>query len=211
VTPPRRRSEARQGATPPRRGCRPTQQVTPPRRPSRSWVASGGAGRGFWSLRGGVTCCVRPLSSFALAACVLMVAASGCGEPGGVASGATVRVYVVAPLCGGAEGELARHGREAGELRVRAICLPSGESSQKLDLAQIGANARRATEDSSSIAYIGERTRAASRFSAPILREAGIAQLPATSGAAGMEKVLRVLEDAGDVSSPRQSVFDQLD
>ncbi|HEU4906217.1 MAG TPA: hypothetical protein VFT19_08895 [Solirubrobacterales bacterium] len=115
------------------------------------------------------------------------------------------------PLCGGAEAELARYGGEAGDLRVRVVCLPSAEGSQKLDLAQIGANARRATEDSSSIAYIGERTRAASRFSAPILEEAGIAQLPAISGAAGMEKLLRAVEDAGDSSSPRQSVFDQLE
>lgn len=120
-------------------------------------------------------------------------------------------VYVTAPLCGGAEEELARYGGEAGDLRVRAVCLPDAESSQKLDLAQIGANARRATEDSSSIAYIGERAKSASRFSAPILEEAGIAQLSATSGAAGMEKLLRAVEDAGDPSSPRQSVFDQLE
>lgn len=96
-------------------------------------------------------------------------------------------------------------------MRVRVVCLPSGESSQKLDLAQIGSNARRATEDSSSIAYIGERTRAASRFSSPILREAGIAQLPATSGAAGMQNLLRAIRDTKDSSSPRQSVFDQLE
>ncbi|MEX0971726.1 MAG: hypothetical protein WDZ46_00525 [Solirubrobacterales bacterium] len=120
-------------------------------------------------------------------------------------------VYVVAPLCAKAEEELAGHGGKAGDLRVRAVCLPSAESSQKLDLAQIGANARRATEDHSSIGYIGERTRSASRFSAPILEEAGIAQLSAISGAAGMEKLLRAVEDAGDPSSPRQSVFDQLE
>jgi len=122
-----------------------------------------------------------------------------------------VRVYVTEPLCEGAEAELARRGGEAGDLRVRAVCLPSAESSQGLDLAQIGANARRATEDSSSIAYIGERTRAASRFSAPILEEAGIAQLSAITGAAAMRKLLRAAGNTGDPSSPRQSVFDQLE
>jgi hypothetical protein len=73
---------------------------------------------------------------------------------------------------------------------VRVVCLPSAESSRKLDLAQIGANARRATEDSSSIAYIGEPTRAASRFSEPILEEAGIRQFSQMSGAEAMRKVL---------------------
>lgn len=146
-----------------------------------------------------------------VAAGVVLVALSGCGKPGGVADGATVSVYVVEPLCGGAVRELAAGGGEAGDLRLQVVCLPGADSSRKLDLAQIGANARRATEDSSSIAYIGERSKAASRFSAPILREAEIAQLPATSGAAGMENVLRAVEDAEDPSSPRQSVFDQLE
>jgi hypothetical protein len=125
----------------------------------------------------------------------LLVAAGGCGGAGGVADDANVSVYVVAPLCAGAEEELARRGGEAGDLRVRAICLPRAESSRKLDLAQIGANARRATEDSSSIAYIGERTKAASRFSAPILEAAEIPQYAGISGADAMEKLLADLEE----------------
>ena len=104
-------------------------------------------------------------------------------------------VYVVAPLCAEAERELARRGAEAANLRVRAICLPSDESSRKLDLAQIGANARRATEDSSSIAYIGERTKAASRFSEPILEAADIPQYAGISGVEAMEKLLMDLEE----------------
>jgi hypothetical protein len=106
-----------------------------------------------------------------------------------------VNAYVIAPLCAGAEEELARRGAEAANLRVRAICLPRAESSQKLDLAQIGANARRATEDSSSIAYIGERSRAASRFSEPILEAAEIPQYAAISGAQAMRQLLADLEE----------------
>ncbi len=75
------------------------------------------------------------------------------------------------------------------------VCLPRDESSQKLDLAQIGANARRATEDSSSIAYIGERTRAASRFSAPILETADIRQYAGMPGAEAMRSLLRALDE----------------
>lgn len=185
--------------------------MTPPRRPSRSWGVVQGAGPGSWSLRGGVTRGSRPLYRVVLTACLLAVAISGCGGSGGVSDGSTVTAYVTAPLCAGAEAELARRGAEAGDVRVRVVCLPSGESSPRLDLAQIGANARRATEDHTAIAYIGEPTRSASRFSAPILREAGIAQLSSIPGAAGMQKLLRAIRDTKDSSSPRQSVFDQLE
>ena len=126
----------------------------------------------------------------ALAATASLLVAAGCDESGEVASGATVNVYVVAPLCAEAEKELARHGGQAGGVRVRVSCLPSAESNGELDLAIIGANARRATEDSSAIAYIGERTRAATRFSEPILEAAGIRQLAEMSGAEAMRKVL---------------------
>jgi hypothetical protein len=112
-----------------------------------------------------------------------------------VADGATVTAYVAGPLCAGAKRELAHHGAEAGDVRVRAICLPSSERGGKLELATIGANARRATEDSSSIAYIGEPTAAASRFAETILEEAGIRQYPAIPGAAAMRKLLRDLAD----------------
>jgi hypothetical protein len=89
--------------------------------------------------------------------------------------------------------------------------LPSAESSQKLDLARIGANARRATEDATTIGYIGEPTRAATRFSEPILDAAGIAQLTETSGAAAMRQLLRAVDEADDGASLRKSVNDELD
>lgn len=142
-------------------------------------------------------------------ACVLLVGA-GCGESEGVAENATVSVYAAAPLCAEAKGELARDGGRAGDVRVRVICLPSAESSRKLNLAAIGANARRATEDATAVGYIGELTRAASRFSEPILESAGIAQLPETSGAVAMRKLLRAVDEAGDSGSLRQSVNDEL-
>jgi hypothetical protein len=134
----------------------------------------------------------------------------GCGENAGVSEGARVSVYVAAPLCAGAERELARNGGEAGDVRVRVVCLPSAESSQKLDLAEIGANARRATEDATTIAYIGEPTRYATRFSEPIIDAAGIAQLTDTSGAAAMRELLRAVNEAGDAGSLRAAVDDEL-
>jgi branched-chain amino acid transport system substrate-binding protein len=144
-----------------------------------------------------------------LTVCALLLGA-GCGESEGAAKGATVSVYAAASLCSEARDELARDGGRAGDVRVRVICLPSAESSRKLDLARIGANARRATEDSTTVGYIGEPTRAASRFSEPILEEAGIAQLSETSGAVGIKKLLKAVDEAGSSSSLRESVKDAL-
>jgi len=107
-----------------------------------------------------------------------------------------VTVYVAGDLCAGAKRELAHHAPEAGDVKVRAICLPNSEKGGKLDLATIGANARRATEDSSSIAYIGEPTRAASKFAATILEEAQIPLYAATPGAKAMRRVLEHLESS---------------
>ncbi|HKB51519.1 MAG TPA: hypothetical protein VKC63_08820 [Solirubrobacterales bacterium] len=119
-------------------------------------------------------------------------------------------VYVAAPLCAEAKRELARDGGRAEDVRVRIVCLPSAESERKLDLATIGANARRATEDATTVGYIGEPTRAATRFSEPILESAGIAQLAETSGAAAMTKLLRAVAEAGDSGSLRESVRHEL-
>lgn len=145
-----------------------------------------------------------------IAGCVLLLVV-GCGESTGVSEGAVARVYVAAPLCAEAERELARNGGEAGSVRVLAVCLPRAESSQKLDLARIGANARRATEDATTIAYMGEPTRSATRFSEPIIDAAGIAQLTETSGTTAMKKLLRAVDEAGDGGSLRASVKDELE
>ena len=146
-----------------------------------------------------------------IAGCALLLMVMGCGESAGVGEGAVASVYVAAPLCAGAERELARDGGGAGDVRVRIVCLPSAESSQKLDLALIGSNARRATEDATTIGYIGEPTRSATRFSEPIIDAAGIAQLTGTSGAAAMSKLLKAVTEAGDAGSLRASVNDKLE
>jgi hypothetical protein len=146
----------------------------------------------------------------ALAALGALLIGAGCGESEGAANGATVSAYVAAPLCAGAERELAGAGGRAGDLRVHAICLPKAEHGTHLNLSAIGANARRATEDSTTVGYIGEPTKAATRFSASILETAGIAQLSQTSGAAAMAKLLHAVAEAGDSGSLRESVNDEL-
>ena len=139
---------------------------------------------------------------------VLLVALAGCGDEG-VAEGATVTVYASAPLCAEAKRELVRSGDRAGDVRVRVLCLEDAEDG-RLDLAAIGGNARRAVQDSRTVAYIGEPTPAATRFSAPIFESADIAQLSSISGGAAMSRLLGAISNAGDSASLRESVQDTL-
>jgi branched-chain amino acid transport system substrate-binding protein len=130
---------------------------------------------------------------------------AGCGEAG-VGEGATVTAYVTAPLCGQARMELVRDGGRSGGLRVRLVCLPDPRARGKLDLATAGANARRATEDSSSIAYISEPDSAAAAASNPILETVEVPQLSTSSGRAAMQKLLAALRQAGNASNLRQAM-----
>lgn len=139
----------------------------------------------------------------------LMAVAGGCGEERGAAQGATVSIYAAAPLCAEARRESVRSDNRAGELRVRVVCLPGTEGDERLDLATVGKNARRASEDSSSVAYISLPGRSA-RFSAPILESAGIPQLEADSGTRPMTAILTALHQADASTNPRQSVFKEL-
>lgn len=151
---------------------------------------------------------MRRLPAF-LGLCAIAMAAvgSGCGE-GGAASGATVSVYVAAPLCQEARQELKREGGKAGDLRVSAVCLPPTEAGDHLDLARTGTNARRATEDSTSVAYL-ENAGPGARFSQPIVESATLAWLETSSGSTAMTRILNALGEAGS-SSPRDAVRESL-
>jgi hypothetical protein len=138
----------------------------------------------------------------------LVGGASGCGGEAGVSSGATVNVYVGASLCPAAQRDLKRRRGRAGDVRVRALCLAESRGGRRLDLAAVGADARRATEDSTAIAYV-EAAGPANRFSRPIVEEAGIAWFKASSGAAAMASLLDAVEAAGS-GSLRESVREGL-
>lgn len=147
-------------------------------------------------------------AGLALVSILAAGALSGCGGDEGVADGATVRVYVEAADCPAAEGALAAAGGEAGDLKVEAICLPPVEGvalgSHRLELATVGGNARRATQDSSAVAFI-EPPGPANRFAQPIVEEAGIAFVRSSSGGEAMHSVLAAVEEAGS-SSLREDV-----
>jgi hypothetical protein len=138
----------------------------------------------------------------------LALTASGCGG-GSASTGATVAVYVAAPLCKGAERELNREAGAVEDLRVRAVCLPDSEAGGRLDLARIGANARRTTADSTAVAYLEGPNPSAAKFSQTIVESADIAWITTSSGAKGMRRVLEALA-ADDGSSPRDTVRESL-
>jgi hypothetical protein len=126
-----------------------------------------------------------------------------------VAEGATVTAYVEAPLCAEAQQELRRHKGRAGDLKLRAACLPSPHDARKFDLATVGANARRATEDSTAVAYLQAPDPRVSRFTHPILEKAEIPWISEHSGSAAMSRLLELIESA-DPGSLRQQLRDDL-
>ncbi|MFI5027743.1 MAG: hypothetical protein ACHQCF_02020 [Solirubrobacterales bacterium] len=134
----------------------------------------------------------------------ILLSGIGCGSGGEVTAGATVTVYVSAPLCAGAKDELGRRGGSADAVRVRVACLEDAQRGGRLDLATTGANARRATEDSTAVGLAARPGREAA-FARPILTEAGIALITSRSGARAIDKVLADLTSRGD-SSPREAV-----
>ncbi len=141
---------------------------------------------------------------------IVALIAAGCGGGGGVEEGATVSIYVAAPLCAGAKREMSRHGEPVGSVRVRVVCLPGARGGGGIDIAVIGANARRATEDSSAVGYIGETSPEATKFSSTIVESAGIAQVPGTSGDAAMARLLGAIEAAGDAGNLREVVDERI-
>jgi hypothetical protein len=149
---------------------------------------------------------------------LLAVGAAGCGGEEGVADGAVVKAYVEAPLCDdGAAAPVAVSDGGSAEVSVRFVCLPPVRGpglsqgvggGRQIDLAAAGANARRAAEDSTTVAYLRADDPAVNRFTEPILEAAGIGWITGSSGKAYAE-LLGLLAEA-DSNSLRADVRDAL-
>lgn len=150
---------------------------------------------------------MRRLLALCSGVLLLVFLAGGCGE-GEVAGGARVSVYAAALLCGEARAALRKEGGKADELDVHLVCLPPVEKKGAADLAVAGANARRATQDSSAVAFLEAPSRVA-KFTHSIVESADLAWVETGSGAAAMRQVLRALEERGS-STPRGAVLDQV-
>jgi branched-chain amino acid transport system substrate-binding protein len=146
----------------------------------------------------------------ALITALLATGLGGCISGGsGIQAGERVDVYVSMPLHGqeaaegrdivdGARLALADAGGKVGELAVRARYLDdtSGKGRQaSWSGAVAAANARRASQDSAAIAYIGDFDSGATRFSVPITNEAHILQV---SPAASAVDLVQPFLGAGD-------------
>jgi hypothetical protein len=153
-----------------------------------------------------------------LALVLVAVGAAGCGEEEGVADGAAVAAYVEEPLCGkGAYAAVVQN--ESGDgVGVKFVCLPAArgpELSQgvgggrQIDLATAGGNARRATEDSRTVAYIAVDDPGVGRFTHPILEGAGIGWITADSRREAMRSLSEAIFEA-DMNELRAGVRDAL-
>jgi ABC-type branched-subunit amino acid transport system substrate-binding protein len=170
--------------------------------------------------------CAMKLRSITVALVLLAALAAGCSS-GGLESGAHVTVYVSVPLRGadaaggrevlrGARSALAQADGRAGGLKVRAVYLDDARGrgrGARWTLPAVAANARRATEDSTAVAYIGELDQRASRTSEAITSEAGILQVAPRAGSAGaghraMDDVLHAITSAADSGDERGAVRD---
>jgi hypothetical protein len=148
----------------------------------------------------------RGLPLAALAA--VAVAVAGCGASD--SQGATVSVYVAAPLCSGAKQELASHGATAGHFTVAVRCLaPSEKSGGGVHLATDGSNSRRATADSSAVATL-EAPGPGTKFTRAILDSAEIPLVISADAKRGMARILTAIEGAGS-SGVRDSVQEALE
>src|SRR5687767_4542744 len=148
----------------------------------------------------------RPSGAARALACVAagLLALTGCGgddgegDEGGAGGGGTVTVYSSLPLQGapraqsekmvnGIELALEQAGGKAGSTTVKYVSLDDATpQAGSWTPEATSANARKAAQDDSSIAYIGEFNSGATAISLPILSEAGIAQVSPANSAVGL-------------------------
>jgi ABC-type branched-subunit amino acid transport system substrate-binding protein len=156
------------------------------------------------------------VTRLALAALLVLVAASGCGIAGDPKIEAPVAVYVSLPLTGprGAEGRDAADGArlaleqaqsKAGSIEVRAHFLDDAKG-RSWDPVAVGANARAAVQDHTTAAYIGELDSEPTRGSAPITNQAGIVQVSPGAGAVDLTAPAAGYPDSPDRYRPSGSV-----
>jgi branched-chain amino acid transport system substrate-binding protein len=151
----------------------------------------------------------------ALAALLLSLIVAGCGIAGSAKIEAPVSVYVSLPLSGprGPVGRDAADGARlaieeargrAGSIEVRAHFLDDAKG-KPWDPVAVGANARKAVQDSSAAAYIGELDSEPTRASVPITNDAGLVQVSPGAGAVDLTAPAAGYPDSPDRYRPSGS------
>jgi len=140
---------------------------------------------------------------------VLGVVVAACGDDdsgggGGTSSsgsgGGSLTVYSSLPLQGatrpqsedvinGEKLALKQKGNKCGDFSIKYQSLDDATAAAgKWEAGQTSANARKAAQDDSTIAYLGEFNSGASAISIPITNEAGILQVSPSNTALGLTK-----------------------
>ena len=148
----------------------------------------------------------------------LALTVTGCGSAG-IQPGEHVTVYVSMPMEGpnGADGQDVVRGAElalsnapggpVGKLGVHAVYM-NDATRAGWSAPRVAQNARRATEDSTSIAYIGDFDSGATRTSLPITNEASLLQVsPASSAVDLTRKFLGAGDEVPDVQPTGNRTF----
>ena len=149
------------------------------------------------------------------ALCLLLiasVAASGCVGSNGDEVEGPVTVYVSLPLTGpravdgrdaadGARLALEQADGSADGLEVRAEFLDDARG-RPWDPVAVGANARRAAQDSSAAAYIGELDSEPTRGSVPITNDANLVQVSPGAGGVDLTRPASGYPDTPDRYQP---------
>jgi branched-chain amino acid transport system substrate-binding protein len=135
---------------------------------------------------------------------VAAAAAAGCGGDdgggGGTVSGDNMTIYSSLPRQGasrvqaipieqGAALALKQRGGKVGKWKIKYVRLDDATAAAgQWDAGPTSSNARKASQDKTTIAYIGEYNSGASAISIPILNEAGIPQVSPANTAVGLTK-----------------------
>ena len=144
-----------------------------------------------------VAACLAALLSFGVAACGSKKNSSSTSSSSGSKS---LTIYSSLPLQGdsrpqsqsvinGEKLALEAGGGKAGAYTIKYVSLDdSTAAAGKWDAGAVSNNARKASQDSSTIAYLGEFNSGASAISIPILNQAGILQVSPSNTAFGLTK-----------------------
>ena len=147
---------------------------------------------------------VRALSGAAFASLALL--GGGCGGSGdkggggGSTGSTTLTIYSSLPLQGdnrvqsesvvnGEKLALQEHGGKVGKFTIKYVSLDdSTAATGKWEPGATSSDARKAAQDKSTIAYLGEFNSGATAVSLPILNRSGILQISPSNTAAGLTK-----------------------
>jgi branched-chain amino acid transport system substrate-binding protein len=143
--------------------------------------------------------CLTVALAFTVAACGSSDKKSSSSGSGGTGS-TSLTIYSSLPLQGdsrpqseavvnGEKLALQEHGGKVGKFTIKYVSLDdSTASAGKWDPGQTSSDARKAAQDKSTIAYLGEFNSGASAISIPILNEGGILQISPSNTYVGLTR-----------------------